>query len=400
MKMRKLGLLWFAFAAINSAALAGCGGSDSCEDTYSCGSPGGTSGTGGGTTGGSGGTGGTGNTGGTGGIGATGGASGTGGGGGDGGPCDTTKSPAQEACLVDDQYAVFVNGTVATTGTGTKASPYKTIGEAITAASGKLILVCDTNYDEQVKISAGVKLFGGFSCTDWSYETGKRAIVKPSAKGSALAIDGVSAPVLIEDMEFASADGAAAGESSVAATINGSSAVNLNRVKLAAGKGVAGANGVLVPFTYPAQASLNGNSASALAGGAPKQCTCPAGDQSIGGAGGDAPTPKSGDDGFPALGGGQGGTPGSCSGGVGKDGAPASAASDAAGAASVGTLTGTTWSAAKGAKASNGGPGQGGGGGASAVSGGGGGGGCGARAGERRQASGLAGRRGRWREEG
>ncbi|MCE7888595.1 MAG: DUF1565 domain-containing protein, partial [Sorangiineae bacterium PRO1] len=122
-------------------------------------------------------------------------------------------------CLVDDQHAVFVNGTVATTGTGTKASPFKTITEALAAASGKLILVCDTTYAEQVKVTAGVKVFGGFSCTDWSYETGKRAVVKPAAKGTALDINGVSATVLIEDVEFGSADATAAGESSVAATI-------------------------------------------------------------------------------------------------------------------------------------------------------------------------------------
>ncbi|MCC6668613.1 MAG: hypothetical protein IT375_33015, partial [Polyangiaceae bacterium] len=313
---------------------------------------------------------------GTGGTSGTGGASGSGGSGGDASTCDTSKSPAEEACLVDDQHAVFVNGTVSTTGTGTKASPYKTIGEAVKAAGTKLIVVCDTTYDEQLTLTSGVKLFGGFACSDWSYETGKRASVKPK-KGVALDITGVSATVVIEDLELASADASAAGESSVAATIATSSDVKLRRVKLVAGKGQAGANGALAAFTYPAQSALNGNSASGLAGGAVKQCACPAGNNSIGGAGASGPTPKAGDDGFPALGAGQGGVPGSCSVGLGKDGAPASPAAPAAGASTLGTLTGTTWSPSKAPNASPGGPGQGGGGGASSASGGGGGGGCG-----------------------
>ncbi|MBK8997615.1 MAG: hypothetical protein IPM35_17945 [Myxococcales bacterium] len=374
------------FVGACSAIALSCGTDDSCEGTSSCGTSGtggggGTAGTGGGGgAGGTSGTGGTGNMGGTSGTGGAGGVSGSGGTAGtDAGQCDTTKTPSQEACLVDDQHAVFVNGTVATTGTGTKASPFKTITEALGAASGKLILVCDNTYDEQVKITAGVKLFGGFSCTTWSFETGKRAVVKPTAKGNALSIDSVSSAVLIEDMEFTSADGTLAGESSVSAMVNASTDVKLHRVKLAAGKGVAGANGVLAPFTFPkTQTQLNGNPANVLAGGALNQCSCPAGDQSIGGFGGNAPTPSKGGDGLPALGGGQGGTPGSCgSGATGKDGTAPSAAADAPGAGTLGALIGAAWSPTKGANATPGGPGQGGGGGASSATGGGGGGGCG-----------------------
>ncbi len=65
-----------------------------------------------------------------------------------------------------------------------------------------------------------MKVHGGRSCADWSYEAGKRAVVKRTAKGSALEVESVTAAVLIEDIEFASADGAAAGESSVAAIVD------------------------------------------------------------------------------------------------------------------------------------------------------------------------------------
>ncbi|MFO0567358.1 MAG: hypothetical protein U0263_16995 [Polyangiaceae bacterium] len=280
---------------------------------------------------------------------------------------------------MSDEHAIFVNGLAAATGTGTKASPYKTIGEAVASASGKLIVVCDTTYDEQVKVTGGVKLYGGFSCTDWTYETGKRAVVKRTSKGAALEVSGVSASVVIEDMEFSSADGSAAGESSVAALVTSSSDVKLHRVKLAAGKGVTGTNGTLSAYTYPTQVSLNGNNATGLAGGAVKACTCPAGDQTIGGAAGSGPTPQDGNPGLPALAGGQGGdkTKPCNSGGGGSNGSPAVAASDATGASTSGTLTSGAWTPTGGATAPNGSPGQGGGGGASSASGGGGGGGCG-----------------------
>jgi hypothetical protein len=368
--------------ALTLIATTGCGGSD-CTDTATCDNGGGT----GGATGGTGGTSGTGGTtggggtmggGGVSGSGATGGTSGAGG---DGGTCDTSKSPSQEACLVDDQYGVFVDGTVSTTGDGSKASPFKTIAEGIAAAAGKMLFVCDTTYDEQVKLTAGAKIYGGFKCADWSYETGVRAVVQPSAKGYALDVDSVTESVVIEDVEFDAKDGTAAGESSVAGFVHGSSDVSFGRVKLVAGKGATGANGTLTAYTYPTQTDLNGNPANVLAGGALKQCACPAGDQSIGAHGGDGPTPSNGGNGLPALGGGQGGTAGTptdCgNGGTGKNGNPGTPASNASGASTLGTLSTTGWAPANGATGSAGGPGQGGGGGASSAAGGGGGGGCG-----------------------
>ncbi len=59
--------------------------------------------------------------------------------------------------------------------------------------------------------------------------------------------------------------------------------MKLRRVRLAAGKGVAGANGALAPYTYPTQVALNGNGASGGSGGAPKACACPSGAGSTGG---------------------------------------------------------------------------------------------------------------------
>ena len=164
----------------SSALFAACGPTSStCEERGTCGAGGASSGGAGGTAGTSGSGGADGGAG-TGGTSGTGGTAGTGGNGGsDASTCDPSKTPGTEACLVADKYAVFVDGTVATTGDGSQASPFKSIGEAISAAGGKLVLVCDATYDEQVKVTAGVRMYGGFKCTDWTYEGGQRAVVAP-----------------------------------------------------------------------------------------------------------------------------------------------------------------------------------------------------------------------------
>jgi hypothetical protein len=271
-----------------------------------------------------------------------------------------------------------VNGTASASGSGTKASPFKTIGEALGAAAGKMILVCDTTYDEHVKITSGVKLYGGLSCTTWAYETGMRAVVKPVSKGYALEIDSVKASVVIEDLEFEAQPGTSPGESSVAAFVRGSTDVMFGRAKLVAASGAKGADGTLTDFSFPAELQLRGNAATLLSGGAAKSfASCPGGGSSTGGKGGSGgATPQDGDVGLPALGGGTAGKggPALCTGGgvggtgtVGKDGS---------GAATLGSVT-TGWSPAPGEPGAAGSPGQGGGGGGGDASGGGGGGGAG-----------------------
>jgi hypothetical protein len=143
-----------------------------------------------------------------------------------------------------------------------------------------------------------------------------------------------------------------------------------------------------MPFEYPIQSALNGNNATDVMlpgtdlGGGVKTCNCPAGDQSVGGGGGDeGPGGQDGTDGSPAHGAGQGGTStSSCVDGVGKNGNPPPANNnDGIGASMLGTLTSGGWEPKAGGAAMTGVPGQGGGGGASGNTGvgAGGGGGCG-----------------------
>ena len=132
----------FLAAVASSSLLSGCCGDCACpapddaEDSATDGSSGaaGSSGAGG--------SGGTGGSGGSGGVGGTGGSAGGEGGegGAGGGTCDPAASPEDDACVVDEQYAVFVSPTGSATGDGSRAAPFDSLGAAFTeaAASGKL----------------------------------------------------------------------------------------------------------------------------------------------------------------------------------------------------------------------------------------------------------------------
>jgi hypothetical protein len=379
-------LVWGLFGTSSIAlavATTGCssGDFDGCEADNNCkaGSGGGDSGVGG--TGATGGSSGTGASGGTDGGAGVGGSSGSGG---DGGGCDTSKSPSEESCLVDESYAVFVSATGSDSADGSKGTPFATIEKAMETAkaASKIVLACNDAFTAPVSLTSahnGTKAYGGFKCSDWSYESAKKTSVTPSAEGIALKLDGVSA-VHFEDFVFESKDANAPGSSSIAVFANASTNVTLRHVDIKAGKGAPGADGKLTPFTFPKQTDLNGKSAALTVGGGLKTCACPGGKQTIGGKGGDAivPSGQAGTSGGPALGGGQPGQPGSCATtGTGSDGTAGPVTPNATGAASSGVLAAAGWTPTDGVSGVTGSPGQGGGGGASTATSGGGGGGCG-----------------------
>jgi hypothetical protein len=294
--------------------------------------------------------------------------------------------------LVSEDHAIFVAPTGADGASGTKNEPLKSITEAasVANAAGKIVLVCAGTYDEHVMISAGAKVFGGFDCGTWAYDSASKPSVAPTTTGYALEISSDSDTVVIEDIAFNSKAGDVANPSSIAGFVHDSSNVALTRVKLEAGVGENGANGVTADHTFPGQATLNGNDASSGTGGASKPCGCPGGGSSMGGPGGSA-GPQAGGDGQPALGGGKGGTVGSCNpNGTGQDGSVGTSPTAGTGAQALGTVASTGFTPASGANGADGSAGQGGGGGASTTTAGGGGGGCGGCGG----AGGLAGKGG------
>lgn len=302
--------------------------------------------------------------------------------------CDLTKDVMDSPACVDDGIGVFVDATKGLdTNPGTKASPFKTIGQAIAKAGAKpRVYVCEGTYSEDVSLTQqnAVSILGGLSCADWTYG-GKSVFVGKSTL--AFHVDGLSKPIVVADLVITSADGAKPGESSIAALVNGSADVAFRRVTLHAGVGAKGKSGTTPSnWTQVSQSdkSIAGTNGAGTSGGPAHACMlCTDGKQSTGAKGGAGTLgPTAGDDGLPALNGkapkdGVGGAAG-CK--QGDDGASGADATPAKGAAALGTLGAAGWSAKSGDDATNGGVAQGGGGGgggSSLGSGGGGGGACG-----------------------
>lgn len=299
--------------------------------------------------------------------------------------CDVTLTPDAEACLISNEFAVFVAPTGKDANLGTKTSPVNSISKAIQlAGDDKFVIACNGTYDEQLTIMGRARIYGGFACpgspAPWTYEDGKKAKVAPTARGLALDVAAAASVVEVADFEFDAKDGTDAGESSVAAFVRESTKVVFRRVKFSAGNGVDGANGTRTEVMFPPQSELNGKPASDDNGGDPNARTCPVGGSTRGGRGGDGGgSASSGTAGLPDLGAGKGGTLGQdCGlGGTGVSGADAPPQPASPGATKLGMITPKGWSGAAGTDGTPGIAGQGGGGGAGATMGGGGGGGAG-----------------------
>jgi hypothetical protein len=185
--------------------------------------------------------------------------------------CDATQAPKDDACVVADAYAVFVANPVsldagspagAGGAIGTMADPASTVsqGVALAASSGKSrVYVCGGHYTESVVITSGISLYGGFTCSpgaygpSWLWAAATTTVSAPSIANAAsfvyaLSVDSPKAPILIEDMSFASPDAVGQdakgnGLSSIAAFVNATT-VSFVRTALSAGSGASGADGV------------------------------------------------------------------------------------------------------------------------------------------------------------
>ena len=305
-----------------------------------------------------------------------------------GGPatCDGELLPGDDACVVDEAYAVFVSpsGDDAT-GDGTRESPFATLQKGADAASeqGKRVYACATagDYVDVLSLSeghAGLELYGSFDCRDWSYDDSLRTRVAPDA-GVPLSVTQIATSLEVDGFAFESADATKRSTSSVAAEIRTSFGVVLRNLALRAGAGAVGTAGETGRFMHTEQALLDGVDGTEDGGGVTSFVLCPAGDETRGGVGGhpDSTEPSDGLDGLPDHdgSGGEGGVAEqSC---VGQDGRDGPDGTDGAGASSRGAVTHGSWVPASGAVGSAGLPGQGGGGGAGAANGGGGSGGAG-----------------------
>lgn len=364
------------------AVLAACGGEPYAGEGV--GGSAGTSGSGGAAGSGAAGSGGAG------GSGASGGTASTGGSGGTTPTCDETASPADEACVIDDDLAVFVSPAGGVDSAGTQADPLKSVqaGLAKAKAAGKRLFVCADGGDFEENLAlgaalAGVEVWGGFKCDGWGFDAGLKATVAP-VSGVPISATGIDAETSFRYVRFRAPAGVAPGESSIAGFVSESSALSFEQVEFVAQSGVSGVAGTRTDVSAPDASELNGRGASGDAGGQSRSFTCDhTGETTRGGRGGEGAPADRGDDGLPVItspnpdGGRAGELGGDCSTGVGRAGNPGPDGTSGVSAATLGTLTVNGWAPEGGTEGRHGRVGQGGGGGRGGLTGGGGGGGAG-----------------------
>ena len=83
-------------------------------------------------------------------------------------PCDTTKAPSEDPCVLAKDVGVFVSvtGNDDAPGDGSRFRPYKTFAKALAAAkaAGKNVFACAEKFTEPVTMVDGVHLYGGVDC--------------------------------------------------------------------------------------------------------------------------------------------------------------------------------------------------------------------------------------------
>jgi hypothetical protein len=303
--------------------------------------------------------------------------------------CDTPTEPAKNAekCLTDE-FGSFVSPNGNDGNPGTKALPYKTLGQALKGTRTRIV-VCEGDYAGSVEVTRAVEIYGGASC-DFTKAGGKAKVVAAKA-GYGIKVEKVSGAVVLADLEVVGANGAAPSESSMGVFVTESGSVKILRSRIEAGDGADAPPKRDGNFTYPADAMLkgadgddkkNGDVTDDTGGAGGSTAACPGGGTSSGGKGGNFGF--QGLDGAPRPPGGVKGDPnGNCAFGLGKDGDPGSAGQASPGASAAARLSGGGIEGTKGQDGTAGGIGGGGGGGFgfTGAGGGGGAGGCGGQGG-------------------
>lgn len=171
-------------------------------------------------------------------------ASGTGGGGSDPG---CAGDPTMNAAIVKDDCGTFVSASAMAGGDGTKAKPFQTFAEAITAGAQRLY-VCAETYNEttEVGFTGGVAIYAGFTdCTEtgWTWMTASKATLNAPADKVGLKLSGGTNHV--ENLDVVAASATVAGGSSVALLQDGGTLTLVNG-NLTAGDALAGDPGAAI----------------------------------------------------------------------------------------------------------------------------------------------------------
>ncbi len=160
-------------------------------------------------------------------------------------PCDATKAPGDDPCVLKDDLGVFVSSKSGNDEfPGTKVKPLKTITKALAAAKarGLRVYACAEEFAESVALVDGVDLFGGVDCVGGAVGVAGQTTLKP-ATGPALLVEGTTKGVRVESVLAQAPNGSASDVNSIAMVARNAKGVVLRNVSLVGGDAAKGADG-------------------------------------------------------------------------------------------------------------------------------------------------------------
>ncbi|MEO7112915.1 MAG: hypothetical protein ABI183_20905 [Polyangiaceae bacterium] len=162
------------------------------------------------------------------------------------GSCDTSQTPSQTSCVINEAYGVFVATTATAAGAdGTRAHPFATLQAGITSAKTqqKRVYACVGTYAEQITIADGVSVFGNLDCAhDWAPITQHALLKAPTSP--AVRADQIQSPTRIDSLDIDAPDGTPASKNSIGVIATASPGLTIANATIQAGAGFDGIGGV------------------------------------------------------------------------------------------------------------------------------------------------------------
>ncbi len=160
-------------------------------------------------------------------------------------PCDNSKSPLEDVCVVRNDLGVFVSPTGSDGSAGTKEAPMKTFASAMIVAksAGKRIYACASTFTEAVTLVDGVDVFGGIDCAGKTWTVKGQTVLQPTTS-PVITVKGATVGMRVENVDALAPNATVPGGSSIAALVVNSKIVNFRNCALRAGNGAKGADGV------------------------------------------------------------------------------------------------------------------------------------------------------------
>lgn len=192
------------------------------------------------------------------------------------GACVSAGDPTENACLVNESFAVFVSASRGSaTGDGSRAKPFASVQAGINAAKGahKAVIACAEAYNESLTLADGVSLWGGFSCTGGSWATtSARALVNASNTRFGVVAVSIVTSTRVDSFQFVTPD-ATSDASSIGMTAINASGLWLTNCRVHAGSAMNGVDAI-AGSSLVQTGGINGN---ASGNGGTSACTYPNG---------------------------------------------------------------------------------------------------------------------------